>query len=132
MGVLWLSTVPLTSGTVARIFGPRNLASLFGFVMFSHQIGAFFGSWLGGLVFDSTGSYDLALIISAALGLLAAFIHLPISPGTVTAIPATKCVTQPVNKQGLNPCFPLSGATLEAAVNSAAYLFTAKDHYKRP
>ncbi|WP_271271591.1 MFS transporter [Aliamphritea hakodatensis] len=80
MGVLWLSTVPLTSGTVARIFGPKNLASLFGFVMFSHQIGAFFGSWWGGLIFDATGSYDLALIISAALGLFAAFIHLPITP----------------------------------------------------
>lgn len=80
MGVLWLSTVPLTSGTVARIFGPKNLASLFGFVMFSHQIGAFFGSWWGGLIFDATGSYDLALIISAALGLFAAFVHLPITP----------------------------------------------------
>ena len=80
MGVLWLSTVPLTSGTVARIFGTKNLASLFGFVMFSHQIGAFFGSWWGGLIFDATGSYDLALIISAALGLFAAFVHLPITP----------------------------------------------------
>lgn len=80
MGVLWLSTVPPTSGTVADIFGNQNLASLFGFVMFSHQIGAFFGSWWGGLLFDHFGSYELALIISAALGLVAAAVHLPITP----------------------------------------------------
>lgn len=80
MGVLWLSTVPLTSGTVAQIFGTKNLASLFGFVMFSHQIGAFFGSWWGGLIFDSFGSYHWALLLSAALGILAAVVHLPITP----------------------------------------------------
>ncbi|WP_027856799.1 MFS transporter [Marinobacterium jannaschii] len=80
MGMLWLSTVPLTSGTVAQIFGGRNLASLFGFVMFSHQVGAFLGSWWGGLVFQWYGNYDLALILSAALGLLAAAVHLPMTP----------------------------------------------------
>lgn len=80
MGILWLSTVPLTSGAVAQIFGTRNLASLFGFVMFSHQIGAFVGSWWAGLIFDQSGSYQWALIISAALGILAAAIHLPITP----------------------------------------------------
>lgn len=80
MGVLWLSTVPLTSGTVAQIFGTKNLASLFGIVMFSHQIGAFFGSWWSGLIFDQSGSYEWALILSAALGLFAAAVHLPITP----------------------------------------------------
>jgi MFS family permease len=79
MGILWLSTVPLTSGTVAQIFGTTNLASLFGIVMFSHQIGAFFGSWWSGLIFDQSGSYEWALILSAALGLFAAAVHLPIT-----------------------------------------------------
>lgn len=80
MGVLWLSTVPLTSGAVAQLFGTKNLASLFGFVMFSHQIGAFFGSWWGGLIFDEFGSYHWALLLSAGLGVLAAAVHLPITP----------------------------------------------------
>jgi MFS family permease len=80
MGMLWLSTVPLTSGAVAQIFGTKNLASLFGVVMFSHQIGAFFGSWWAGLTFEWYGNYDLALIVSAALGVLAAAVHLPITP----------------------------------------------------
>jgi len=80
MGMLWLSTVPLTSGAVAQLFGPKNLASLFGIVMFSHQIGAFFGSWLSGLTFQWFGSWEAAMLISAALGLLAAVVHLPITP----------------------------------------------------
>lgn len=80
MGMLWLSTVPVTSGIIADIFGTKNLASLFGIVMFSHQIGAFFGSWFGGLSIDLFGSYDFALMISAGLGLLAAAVHLPITP----------------------------------------------------
>lgn len=80
MGMLWLSTVPLTSGCVAQLCGTRNLATLFGVVMFSHQIGAFVGSWWGGVIYDQSGSYDSALFISAVLGLLAALIHLPISP----------------------------------------------------
>lgn len=80
MGMLWLSTVPLTSGSVAQIFGTKNLASLFGIVMFSHQIGAFVGSWWAGLTFEWYGSYDLALIVSAALGLLAAAVHIPLTP----------------------------------------------------
>ena len=78
MGVLWLSTVPLTSGAIAQFFGATKLASLFGMVMLSHQIGAFFGAWLGGIFLDHSGSYDIALIVSAGLGLFAALIHLPI------------------------------------------------------
>ena len=80
MGMLWLSTVPLTSGAVAHLFGTKNLASLFGIVMFSHQIGAFFGSWWAGLTFEWYGSYDVALIASALLAFLAAAVHLPMTP----------------------------------------------------
>jgi MFS family permease len=77
-GLLWLSTVPLTSGVVARIFGAKHLGMLFGFVFFSHQIGAFFGAWLGGVAFDQTGSYTAMWYASIALGLLAALLHWPI------------------------------------------------------
>lgn len=78
MGLLWLSTVPLTSGLVAVMFGPRYMATLFGFVFFSHQIGSFLGVWLGGRLYDQTGSYDMVWWISIALGIFAAIVHLPI------------------------------------------------------
>ena len=78
MGLLWLSTVPLTSGLVAVMFGTQHLATLFGFVFFSHQLGSFIGVWLGGIVFDLYGSYDVIWWISIVLGLFAALIHLPI------------------------------------------------------
>lgn len=78
MGLLWLSTVPLTSGLVAQIFGPRYMATLFGIVFFSHQVGAFLGVWLGGYLFDATGSYQLVWWLSVGLGLLAALLHWPI------------------------------------------------------
>jgi predicted MFS family arabinose efflux permease len=77
-GLLWLSTVPLTSGLVARMFGAQHLGMLFGLVFFSHQIGAFLGSWLGGLMYDLTGNYDAMWYASVALGLLAALLHWPI------------------------------------------------------
>ncbi len=78
MGLLWLSTVPVTSALVAQIFGPQYMATLFGVVFFSHQIGAFLGSWAGGRLFDLTGSYDTAWWISVVLGVFAAIIHYPI------------------------------------------------------
>lgn len=78
MGLLWLSTVPLTSGLVAQIFGPRYMATLFGIVFFSHQVGGFLGVWLGGRLFDVTGSYDVVWWISAGLGIFAAIVHWPI------------------------------------------------------
>jgi predicted MFS family arabinose efflux permease len=78
MGLLWLSTVPLTSGLVAQIFGPRYMATLFGFVFFSHQVGSFLGVWLGGYLYDAYGSYDLIWWLSIALGLIAALLHWPI------------------------------------------------------
>ena len=78
MGLLWLSTVPLTTGIVGRIFGLRYLATLFGFVFLSHQLGSFLGVWLGGRLFDATGSYDGIWWAGVVLGLAAALIHLPI------------------------------------------------------
>ncbi|WP_373085078.1 MFS transporter [Sneathiella sp.] len=78
LGLLWLSTVPLTSGLVAVLFGPKYMTTLFGFVFFGHQIGAFLGAWLGGFVFDLYGSYDVVWWISVALGLISALLHWPI------------------------------------------------------
>ena len=78
MGVLWLSTVPPTNATVAQIFGVAHLSMLGGFVFFSHQIGSFMGVWLGGYLYDRTGSYDIVWIIAIALGVLAALINLPV------------------------------------------------------
>jgi len=79
LGLLWLGTVPLTSGLVAQIFGPRYMASLFGIVFFSHQLGSFSGVWLGGYVFDTTGSYDMVWIVVIGLGLAASALHMQIA-----------------------------------------------------
>jgi len=78
MGFLWLSTVPLTSGIVAQIFGVAHLSMLGGFVFFSHQIGSFMGVWLGGFLYDRTGSYDIVWYIAIALGIFAAIVNLPV------------------------------------------------------
>jgi MFS family permease len=78
MGLLWLSTVPPTNATVAQIFGVAHLSMLGGFVFFSHQIGSFMGVWLGGLLYDKTGSYDIVWYISIALGIFAAIVNLPV------------------------------------------------------
>jgi MFS family permease len=78
MGVLWLSTVPLTSGLVAVMFGTRNLGALFGFVFLSHQVGAFLGVWLGGVAYEATGSYDPVWWAGVGLALIAAALHWPI------------------------------------------------------
>lgn len=83
MGILWLSTVPLTTGIVAQIFGVRYMATLFGFVFLSHQLGSFIGVWLGGRLYDTTGSYDGMWWAGVALGLAAAIIHLPIDEKTI-------------------------------------------------
>lgn len=79
MGVLWLSTVPLTTGIIAQVFGIRYMATLFGIVFLSHQIGSFLGVWLGGVLYDATGSYNGMWWAGVLLGLLAALIHLPIN-----------------------------------------------------
>ena len=78
MGLFWLSTVPPTSGLVAVMFGTRWLAMLFGFAFFSHQLGGFLGVWLGGVLFESSGSYDAVWWLSILLGVLSAVINLPI------------------------------------------------------
>ena len=79
MGLLWLSTVPLTTGIVAQVFGVRYMATLFGIVFLSHQCGSFLGVWLGGRIFDLTGSYDAMWYAGIILGVLAALVHLPIN-----------------------------------------------------
>jgi predicted MFS family arabinose efflux permease len=78
IGLLWLATVPLTSGLVAQIFGLRYMATLTGIVFFSHQLGSFFGVWLGGKLFVDTGSYDTVWWLAVALGLVASLLHYPI------------------------------------------------------
>ncbi|WP_350332921.1 MFS transporter [Coralliovum pocilloporae] len=78
MGILWLSTIPPTQGLVAVMFGTRYMAMLFGFVFFSHQVGSFLGIWLGGLLRDITGSYDIFWWISVALGVFSGLAHMPI------------------------------------------------------
>ncbi len=83
MGLLWLSTVPVTNATVAQIFGVAHLSMLSGFVFLSHQIGSFLGVWMGGLLYDQTGNYDTAWLIAIALGLLAALINLPVKESAI-------------------------------------------------
>jgi MFS family permease len=88
MGLLWLSTVPPTSGLVALMFGVRHLGMLFGIVFFSHQVGAFLGVWLGGVLFERTGSYDIVWWLSVALSLFAALVHYPIDERPVPKLAA--------------------------------------------
>ena len=78
MGLLWLSTVPATNAAVAQIFGVAHLSMLSGFVFFSHQIGSFLGVWLGGVLYDRTGSYDIVWYITIGLGVFAGLINLPV------------------------------------------------------
>jgi MFS family permease len=78
MGLLWLSTVPPTSALVALMFGTRWMATLFGFAFFSHQVGGFLGVWLGGFLFERTGSYNVVWWLSVVLGIVSALINLPI------------------------------------------------------
>lgn len=78
MGALWLATVPLTSGLIAHIYGLRYMGTLYGIVFLSHQIGGFFGVWLGGYMYDATGGYTLVWWIGVGVGAFSALIHLPI------------------------------------------------------
>ena len=87
LGLLWLSTVPLTSGLVAVMFGTERLGTLFGVVFFSHQIGAFIGIWLGGYLYETQGSYQSTWAIAVGLSLLAALLHLPIEERNALAEP---------------------------------------------
>ncbi len=78
MGVLWLATVPLTSGLVAHIYGLRYMGTLYGIVFFSHQLGSFLGVWLGGRMYDTYGNYTLVWWVGVGIGAFSALIHLPI------------------------------------------------------
>ena len=88
MGMLWLSTVPPTNATVAQIFGVAHLSMLSGFVFFSHQIGSFMGVWLGGYLYDRTGSYDVVWYIAIALGVFAGLVNLPVREAPIARTPA--------------------------------------------
>ncbi|HEY0419931.1 MAG TPA: MFS transporter [Acetobacteraceae bacterium] len=90
MGLLWLSTVPPTNATVAQIFGVAHLSMLGGFVFFSHQVGSFMGVWLGGLLYDRTGSYDVVWYIAIALGVFAGLINLPVREAPILRRPAAQ------------------------------------------
>ena len=86
LGLLWLSTVPLTSGLCFSMFGDAYAPTLFGIAFASHQLGSFFGAWLGGLVFDQTGSYDLMWWLGVLAGGAAALLHWPIESARVVII----------------------------------------------
>ena len=90
LGILWLSTVPLTSGIITVVFGPYYMSMLYGIAFFSHQIGSFLGSWLGGRLFDKYASYDLMWWICVALGFIAAFMHMPIKEQAVQRLAEQK------------------------------------------
>ncbi|KFL30889.1 MFS transporter [Devosia riboflavina] len=83
MGLLWLSTVPLTAGLVTLFFGARYMGMLYGVAFFSHQLGSFVGVWLGGFAFDMTGSYALVWYLGIVLGLASAALHIPINERSV-------------------------------------------------
>ena len=83
MGALWLSTVPPTNATIAQIFGVQHLSMLGGFVFFSHQIGSFMGVWLGGYLYDATGSYDIVWYIAIGLGVFAGLVNLPVKENPI-------------------------------------------------
>jgi predicted MFS family arabinose efflux permease len=78
MGLLWLGTVPLTSGLIGRMFGVGHIGTLFGIAFLSHQVGSFLGAWLGGYMFELTGSYVGIWLLTAAAGLFAALVNFPI------------------------------------------------------
>jgi MFS family permease len=88
MGLLWLSTVPPTTALVAQIFGVAHLSMLGGIAFFSHQIGSFMGVWLGGFLYDRTGSYDIVWYISIALGVVAAALNLPVRGSPIQRQPS--------------------------------------------
>ena len=91
MGLLWLSTVPPTNAAVAQIFGVAHMSMLSGFIFMSHQIGSFMGVWLGGFLYDKTGSYDVVWYIAIALGVFAGLINLPVKEAPIArsaAVPA--------------------------------------------
>jgi MFS family permease len=90
MGLLWLGTVPLTNGLLSQVFGVRYIGTLFGFVFLGHQVGAFLGVWLGGVVYDHLHSYDAIWFGAMALGVVAALLHWPIDDRQVARTPVAQ------------------------------------------
>ena len=90
MGLLWLSTVPPTSGLVALMFGTRYLGMLYGFAFLSHQVGGFLGVWLGGVLYERTGSYDIVWWASVALALASAAVNWPIAEKPAPSLVASE------------------------------------------
>ena len=88
MGLLWLTTVPLTSGLVATMFGPRHMGTLYGFVFLSHQVGSFIGIYMGGRVYDLYGNYDIIWWAAIALGVFSAIVHLPVRDRAWVPVPS--------------------------------------------
>ncbi len=88
IGLLWLGTVPLTAGIVAQIFGPRYMATLYAIVFLIHQLGSFTSVWLGGRLFDATGSYDILWWTIIVAGFAASLIHWPINDRPVARLAA--------------------------------------------
>ncbi|MEG3594270.1 MAG: MFS transporter [Chloroflexota bacterium] len=86
LGLLWLSTVPLTTGVIADIFGQSYTSMLFGITLLSHNIGSFLGSWLGGRIFDQYQTYDAMWLACVVLGLVSALIHFPISSAAIQRV----------------------------------------------
>ena len=114
MGMLWLSTVPLTGGIVAAQFGTTHSGTLFGFVFLSHQFGAFIGVWLAGALADRTGSYAVVWWIAVSLGVIAAVLHLFINERPAPAAP--------LRFAGTGGFVPAGVAALVVAVGTAAAL----------
>jgi predicted MFS family arabinose efflux permease len=90
LGLVWLATVPLTTAVVAQIFGPAYVATLYGLSFLTHQLGSFLGIWLGGSLYDATGSYDVIWWICVALGLVSALMHFPVDDRPVARLAAAK------------------------------------------
>jgi predicted MFS family arabinose efflux permease len=88
IGFLWLSTVPPTNAIVAQVFGVRHMSMLGGFVFLSHQVGSFLGVWLGGRLYDATGSYDVVWWLAIGLGVFAALVNLPVREAAIVRAPA--------------------------------------------
>jgi predicted MFS family arabinose efflux permease len=89
LGVTWLATLPPTAGIIAKLFGTRYLATLIGFTLLTHQLGAFYGAWLGGLAVAHFGNYDWMWYADAALATFAALVNLPIREAPVVRAAVT-------------------------------------------
>ena len=92
MGFFWLGTIPLTSGLIITFFGPRYLATLYGFVFLSHQVGSFMGAWLGGKLYDSLGDYNVMWTINLVAGAVAFILHMAIREKPIPMKPAVQNV----------------------------------------